>query len=102
MEDSNQADELLDQIQKLVEQHGSRVGLYSAPCVVYRLEHETCRGCIYALGCCKLAVVYETIVCASSYIPTSLTDLVAMLVEAGEEMQACLEAKTLEEVVQWV
>ena len=37
----------------LVEASGTPVGLHSAHCVVYRLEHENCVGCDYELGCAK-------------------------------------------------
>ncbi len=87
-----------EEIQKLVESNGDKVGIHGADCVVWKLNHNNCFGCEYELGCGKLVHLMLVLMLPMVYKPNSYDDFVRMGTRIEELNKLTLDAKTVGEL----
>jgi len=86
--------DLSESIQDLVEQKGNAVGIHSAHCVTWKLDHENCIGCEFEIGCSKLTHIMLVMVGASLYPPTDYESFTKQQNHVRELTEKILTAKT--------
>ncbi len=90
--------DISENIQKLVEQHGDRVAIDTKECVLWKMEHSDCVGCPSELGCSKTVKMMLTMMMPMMYEPKSFDDFERMHRRIAELNHRILNAKTREEV----
>lgn len=90
--------DLSETMQELVRGQGDEVAINEPPCVLWKAEHENCRGCQYELGCGKAVHLMGIMLIPQMYEPKDYTDYARMNDRIQELMDKTLKAKTVEEL----
>lgn len=92
-----------DSFQDLVRNFGDRVDIHTHVCVEWKLNHETCEGCVSELGCAKAVAMFGVSLTPMMYEPKNYADFEAMHESVQLKLDKLLQAKTIEEIqtVRW-
>lgn len=93
-----ESEKMSDRIAVMVRENGDEVAYDEPPCILWKAEHENCRGCPYKLGCDKLLSLMMLLVIPTTYKPNSFADHLSMLKYMDEQKGKILAAKTLDEL----
>ena len=88
--------EISEDIQKLVEQNGDKVGLDTQECVIWKLKHPNCFGCPSELGCGKVVHIMLLMMIPMTYKPNSFDDFSKMHQRISELQVQVLKTDNLE------
>lgn len=87
-----------DVIKDLVELSGTPVGMNEPMCIIWKFDHENCKGCPSELGCCKCVKLKYVLFMPLLYHPQNFEDFQKMHTRMQELHQMILDAKSVEEV----
>lgn len=87
-----------EEMRKLVRSQGDEVAIHEPPCVLWKADHESCKGCQYELGCGKAVRLMGIMLLPMMYTPTSFADHQAMSNRIQELMDMTLKATTPDEL----
>ncbi len=90
--------EKFDELKKMVEDTGIKVGATSDECVLYKTTHKNCGGCKYELGCCKYVTLVHIEISSILYQHKDFNDFMVTAKKVGELITRVIEAKTSDEV----
>jgi len=95
--------EIFQEFRELIESNGDGVGLDSPVCVLWKSEHDNCKGCSAELGCAKATAMMGVSLTNLIYKPKDYEDFQRMNSDIHKRLSAILEAKSAEEVkaVNW-
>ena len=88
--------DIIKDIQELVELNGDKIGIHSADCVLWKIDHENCKGCQYELGCAKS--VKMLLLVMNPYEPRGYTDYAKIQERIAELTDRTMAAKTIKEL----
>lgn len=86
------------ELEKLVRSGGDEVAIKEPPCVLWKAEHENCKGCQYELGCGKVVHLMLVSMIPMMYEPRDYEDFAKMENRVQELMDMTLKAKTPDEL----
>ena len=92
------ASDIFKGFQELVEQQGDEVGLDSPTCVIWKADHDNCKGCPAELGCAKAVAMMGISLTPLMYTPKDYDDYNRMHRDIGDKLDRVLKAKTSEEI----
>jgi hypothetical protein len=90
--------DLASEMEDLVTKNGDEVGIHSSYCVEWKLNHESCKGCKYQLGCGKAVHLMGVMLLPMMYEPKNFEDYSKMQNRIQELIEMTLNAKTVEEL----
>lgn len=82
----------------LVRSQGDEVAISEPPCVLWKAEHENCKGCSYELGCSKVVHLMLVMMTPMMYKPRDYDDFAKMEERIQELVDKTLKAKSPEEL----
>lgn len=86
------------EFQKLVRSCGDEVAINEPPCILWKADHENCKGCPYELGCGKVVHLMIVSMLPMMHKPQGYDDFAKMNNRIQELMGKVIEAKSVEEL----
>ena len=85
-------------IRDLVKKGGDVVGLDTPQCILWKSDHDSCKGCECELGCGKVVRVMLLMMTPMVYKPNGFEDFQKMEARMHELTDLTLKAKTAQEL----
>jgi len=90
--------DLFDGFERLVQGCGDDVLMHTQTCVLWKAEHENCKGCVAELGCSKAVAMMGVSMAPLLYKPSSYEDHQRMQRDIQAKLDAILKAHSVDAV----